>query len=85
MVRQFYNSKNKKLYFLASLSNPKQFSKLLNRFYDLINPFDMISVFNLDEEMPESLEQELSEAYLINTKSKPRRIISDRIRFLLDL
>lgn len=85
LVRQFYNIKNKKIYFLASLNNPKPFNKLLTKFYELIHPFDLISVFNLDEDTSESIEQDISETYIINARPKPKRSIIEQVKFLLDL
>ena len=56
--------------------------KLLNQFYDLIHPFDLVCIFNLDEDSLETPEQEISEAYVL--KTKPKKSVVDKVKFLLD-
>ena len=53
MARQFYNIKSKKFYFLVSISNIKAFTSILAMFYEGISTFDVINIFNLDEENSE--------------------------------
>ena len=83
LVRQFYNTKNKKLYFLSSLPNPKPYHKLLSKFHDLIHPFDLISIFNIDEDNPESNIEESSDMNTNRVKNKRNSV--DKMKFLIEV
>ena len=47
MATQFYNTKNKKFYFLVSISTIKTFTPVLSKFYDLLDNFDIFNIYNL--------------------------------------
>lgn len=82
MARQFYNIKSKKFYFLVSISNIKAFTSILAMFYEGISTFDVINIFNLDEENSEIPEGETADHYVGKLK---RRTANDKIKYLLDL
>ena len=55
LARQFYNRRNKMIYFIVSILNPNPCAKFIDRLYEYIQPFDMVTVFNLEEEYAESV------------------------------
>jgi hypothetical protein len=53
MATQFYNTKNKKFYFLVSISSIKIFTPVLSKFYELLDNFDIFNIYNLEEDTVE--------------------------------
>lgn len=56
MAAQFYNTKNKKFYFLVSISSIKLFTPVLSKFFDLLDNFDIFNIYNLEDEISEPIE-----------------------------
>jgi hypothetical protein len=53
MAAQFYNTKNKKFYFIVSIPNVKIVTPVLSKFYELLDNFDIFNIYNLDEDTTE--------------------------------
>jgi hypothetical protein len=53
MAAQFYNTKNKKFYFLVSIASIKIFTPVLSKFYELLDNFDIFNIYNLEEDTTE--------------------------------
>lgn len=79
MAAQFYNTKNKKFYFLASIASIKLFTPVLSKFYQLLDNFDIFNIYNLQEEILESSDNEMGETV------RKRKLMSDKIKYLMDV